>query len=81
MSELYVKFFVAAVVIYFLLLNVTLALMIEPKFTIKYYGHLEWYKKMKHPLTGIFLVILFVASFFLGMFAFLMKIFNTMIIL
>lgn len=81
MSDLYVNLFVAAIFLYFIVLNLTLILIIEPKFIIKYYGHLETYKNFKAPLTTLFLIGLFVSSFFLGMFAFLMKIFNTMIIL
>lgn len=81
MSDIYVKFFIYAALVYFLVLNLTLVLIIEPKFTTKYYGHHPLYQKFKSTLSALFLIGLFVASFFLGMFAFLMKIFNTMIIL
>lgn len=81
MSEFYVKLFVLSIICYFIILNLSLIFIIEPKFIAKHISHFEWYKKFQPSLSILFLITLFIASFFLGMSAFLMKIFNTMVIL
>ncbi len=75
-----VQFFIASVFIYILVLNAALIFIVEPKFLTKYYAHLPLYKNNKDALGAIFLILLFVSSFFLGMMSLLMKLFNQLLV-
>lgn len=76
-----VPLFFSAIGIYVVILNVTLILIVEPKFLIKYYAHSPVYKRIKEPAAAIFLILLFVSSFYLGMMTLLLKLFNQLLIL
>jgi hypothetical protein len=67
--------------IYIVVLNIALILMVEPKFLIKYYGQNPHYIKLKESASAVFLILLFVSSFFLGMMTLLLKLFNQLLVL
>ncbi|MFZ4714689.1 MAG: hypothetical protein ACOYL6_13300 [Bacteriovoracaceae bacterium] len=75
-----VGLFFWAIGLYVLMLNLALVFIVEPKFLAKYYNKSEFYLKIKEPAAAIFLILVFVSSFFLGMMALLLKLFNQLLV-
>lgn len=76
-----ISVFVLSIVIYFLFLNGAMVLILEPKFLSKLIEKNTFFQKYKTPLAAIFLILLFITSFWLGMIGFLLKIYNSLLIL
>lgn len=75
-----INFFIIAVVSYFVLLNVALIFLIEPRFVAQYFSNTAFYNKNRQAIQTLAMILLFLGSFVLGMGALLMKLFNQLIL-
>ncbi len=73
-DERYIKLFILAIVLYVVVLNVSLVFSARPRFFFKKEN------SQGEVLKVVFLLLLFIASFWLGIQTYIMKLFNSVIV-